>query len=231
MPGIYLPEHPYGHPKNSDYAYDKWVQEQLDNQMKPAEISFNEERHEYRIDGYLVPSVTAIIKPLITVGGMPDVREYKRQIGKALDTAITLWERQDLDIDTVDPAVLPFFEAWIKFKQETGFRVLLNQPIVYSKKLRFAGTADLIGTRRTDSEVPEELIDTKCVWTMDPATAIQTAGYTIGALESLGLKIKKRTGLQLLRDGTYRAFPYTEQNDENIFRSLLNIYSWKGMHK
>lgn len=218
-------------PGSQDYEYDKWIQRKLDEEMAPAEISFNEERHEYRINGYLVPSVTTIIKPIISLGGMAYVREYKRQIGKALDTAITLWEKQDLDIDTVDSAVLPFFEAWIKFKQETGFRVLLNQPIVYSKKLRFAGTPDLIGTRMFDSDVPDELIDTKCTWAMDAATAIQTAAYCIAAHESLGLKIKRRTGVQLLRDGTYRAFPYTDQNDEHIFRSLLNIFSWKELHK
>lgn len=218
-------------PGSEDYEYDKLVQRKLDEEMKPAEISFDEERHEYRIDGYLVPSVTTILKPIVIVGGMPDVREYKRQIGNALDTAITLWEKQDLDIDTVDQAVLPFFEAWLKFKQETGFRVMLNQPIVYSRKFRFAGTPDLIGTRMFDSDVPDELIDTKCTWVMDQATAIQTAGYCIAAHESLGLKIKRRTGVQLLRDGTYRAFPYTDQNDEHIFRSLLNIHSWKELHK
>ena len=218
-------------PGTPDYEYDKERQRKLDEEMAPAEISFDEERHEYRIDGYLVPSVTGILKPIVSVGGSDDARDFKRQIGKALDTAITLHERHDLDLDSLDLAVLPFFEAWLKFKEETGFRVLLNQPVVYSKKLRFAGTADMIGTRSPDSPTPDEVIDTKCTWAMDPATAIQTAGYSIGAHESLGLKIKRRTGVQLLRDGTYRAFPYTDQNDEHIFRSLLNLHSWKELHK
>ena len=218
-------------PGSEDYEYDKERQRKLDEEMAPAEISFDEEKHEYRIDGYLVPSVTGILKPIVSMGGSDEARDFKRQIGKALDTAITLWERQDLDVDSVDQAVLPFFEAWLVFKKDTGFRVLLNQPIVYSRKLRFAGTPDLIGTRVFDTKVPDELIDTKCVWAMDAATAIQTAGYSIAALESLGLKIRKRTGVQLLRDGTYRAYPYTDQNDEHIFRSLLNIHSWKELHK
>jgi len=218
-------------PGSEDYEFDKCVQDQLDNQMKPAEIAFDEERHEYRIDGYLVPSVTTIIRPLQSMGGSDAAREYKRQIGKALDTAVTLWEQQDLDIDSVDQAVLPFFEAWLAFKKDTGFRVLLNQPIVYSKKLRFAGMPDLLGTRIWDSQLPTELLDTKCVWAMDPVTAIQTAGYSIAALESLGIRITKRGGVQLLRDGTYKFYPYNESNDEYVFRSLLNIYSWKELHK
>jgi hypothetical protein len=109
--------------------------------------------------------------------------------------------------------------------------VLLNQPIVYSKKLRFAGTPDLLGTRIWDSADPDELLDTKCVWSMDPVTAIQTAGYSIAAAESLGIKVKKRAGVQLLRDGTYKTYSYNEQNDEYVFRSLLNIHAWKELHK
>ena len=217
-------------PGTPDYEYDKERQRKLDEEMAPAEISFDEEKHEYRIDGYLVPSVTGILKPIVSAGGSDDARDFKRQIGKALDTAITLHERQDLDLDSLDLAVLPFFEAWLKFKEETGFRVLLNQPIVYSKKLRFAGTPDLVGTRMFDSDVPEELIDTKCTWALDPATAIQTAGYAEAIRESHGIAVKKRGAVQLLRDGTYRYQSYTEQNDINVFRALLSVHAWKAIH-
>ncbi|MEO8718355.1 MAG: ERF family protein [Burkholderiales bacterium] len=37
MPGIVLPEYPPGHPKNEDYAYDKWRQEQLDAEADQRE--------------------------------------------------------------------------------------------------------------------------------------------------------------------------------------------------
>lgn len=198
---------------------------------RPA-IEFNEERHEYRLDGAVVPSVTEIIKPLSDFSNVPEEqREFKRQIGKALDAAITLYERQDLDFDTLDEQVLPFFEAWLAFKKDTGFRVILNQVIVFSRKLRFAGTLDILGTRTPDSPNPDELIDTKCVWTMDPATGVQTAGYGIACFESLGIRLKKRGGVQLLRDGTYRYHQYTHPNDENVFKACLAILAWKGIRK
>lgn len=37
MPGIVIPEHSYGHRLNEDYAYDKWRQEQLDNEADQRE--------------------------------------------------------------------------------------------------------------------------------------------------------------------------------------------------
>ena len=196
-----------------------------------SEIVFREEDHTYWLDGAQLPSVTSLLKPIVTAGGSEETRDFKRQIGKALDTAITLNERNDLDVDSLDEAVLPFFQAWLKFKTESGFRVLLNQPIVYSKKLRFAGTLDMLGTRNTGTSTPDELIDTKCVWAMDPATAIQTAGYAIAAGESHGLKRLKRGGVQLLRDGTFRYFIYSNPSDEGVFRSLLNIFAWKALQK
>lgn len=199
--------------------------------MDRPEITFDEALHEYRINGAKVPSVTEVLKPIVTAGGSDDTRDFKRQIGKALDAAITLNESDDLDVESLDPAVLPFFEAWLKFKAETGFRVLLNQVVVYSRKLRFAGTLDMLGTRIPGAVKPVELIDTKCVWTMDAATAIQTAGYAIAAAESHGIKVEKRGGVQLLRDGTYRYFPYSNPNDEHVFRSLLNINAWKALQK
>lgn len=212
-------DRPYG-PGNPDYEYDAM-----------DEVTFDEERHEYRIDGRLVPSVTQIIKPVQReLGGSQDTLDWKRQIGKALDSAITIHERgEEIDPDSLDEAVAPFFSAWLKFKVETGFRALLNQPIVYSRKLRFAGTADLFGTRGAEDS-PDELVDTKCVWTMDPATAIQTAGYSLAAVESLGIRVKKRGGLQLLRDGTYRYHPYTSSMDEQVFKACLSITAWKGLH-
>lgn len=195
-------------------------------------IEFDESTHTYRLDGSVVPSVTQLLEPVRReLGGSESVLEYKRQIGKALDATIELSERNDLDYSTIDEAVLQFFEAWLQFKKDSEFRVLLNQPVVYSRKLRFAGTLDILGTRHYTSSVPDELLDTKCVWTIDPATAIQTAGYALAARESLGINVKKRGGLQLLRDGKYKLFPYSNPNDEQIFKSCLSIHAWKALNK
>lgn len=194
-------------------------------------VTFNDERHEYRIDGAIVPSVTQVLEPIRReLGGNAETLEYKRSIGKALDLAIELNERNDLDFASLDVAVVPFFEAWIQFKHDSGFRVLLNQTIVHSRKLRYAGKPDLIGTRGI-TQNPDELLDTKCVWTIDPVTAIQTAAYSMAAAESLGVRIKKRGGVQLLRDGKYKFHPYNNPADENVFKACLLVNAWKVLHR
>lgn len=220
------------HLLDEDTAYDIWRQRQVDEEMDRPAIEFDEPTHTYRLDGAVVPSVTQLLEPVRReLGGSESVLEYKRQIGKALDTTIELSERDDLIYSSIDDAVLPFFEAWLQFKKDTGFRVLLNQPIVYSRKLRFAGKPDIFGTRDPVRSTPDELLDTKCVWTIDPATAIQLAGYDIGAQESLGIHVKKRSGLQLLRDGKYKLYPYNNPLDHSVFKCCLTLHAWKGLNK
>jgi hypothetical protein len=198
--------------------------------MDRPEIQFDEELHEYRINGARVPSVTEVLKPIQTLGGSEEVREHKRQLGKAVDKAIELHEQDDLDVDSLDPEAVPFFEGWLKFKADTGFHGVLMQPVVWSTKLRCAGKPDLLGNRGHTREI-DELIDVKCVWTIDAATAIQTAGYTLLGSHSHGWKIKRRGSVQLLRDGTYRYHPYTNPADQHVFTALLSIHAWKAIQK
>lgn len=198
---------------------------------RPVEtrIQFIEEGHIYLLDGSPVPSVSEVIKPLVDMSRVPrEVLEFKRALGKAVHKAIELYERQDLDLNTLDSEALPFFEAWLKFKEETGFRVILSEQIVWSAKLRYAGTLDLLGTRKGDD--PDELLDVKCVYAMGPATGPQTAGYALALQESHGIKVKKRGALQLLQDGTFRFHPYTNPYDETAFRACLSINAFLRFH-
>lgn len=195
-----------------------------------SRIQFIEDTHTYLLDGNPVPSVTEILKPLTDLSRVPqDTLEYKRSLGKAVHKAIELYERQDLDVDTLDKDAMPFFEAWLKFKAETGFRALLTEQVVWSAKLRYAGTLDILGTRDGGVE-PTELLDAKCVWTMGPATGPQTFGYALALQESHGIKVKKRGGLQLLRDGTFRFFPYNNPYDETAFKACLSINAFLRFH-
>lgn len=227
-------ERPYG-PGNPDYIVDG----RFDDMTTPAKrvaddlaarIKFVEEGHVYLLDGKPVPSVTEILKPLVDMSRVPpDVLEYKRSLGKAVHRAIELYERNDLDPDSLDADATPFFGAWLRFKKETGFRALLTEQVVWSAKQRYAGTLDVIGTRG-EGPSPDELLDCKCVWTMSAATGPQTSGYAMALVESHGIKVKKRGGLQLLRDGGFKFFPYTNPNDEHIFKACLSINSYLRVH-
>lgn len=194
-------------------------------------IEFDEASHTYKLDGNPVPSVTEILKPLTDFGRVPlEVLEYKRSLGKAVHKAIELWERQDLDVADLDPEALPYFEGWLKFKQESGFRVLHSELIVWSKKYRYAGTLDDLGTRLIGATEADELLDVKCVWATAPETAIQTAAYQEALSESHGIKVKKRGAVQLTPESGFKFFPYRDKGDFNVFLSLLNLHNWRRNH-
>lgn len=214
---------------NGDDAYDDWRQRKLDDEMFP-QIDFDEPSHTYTVDGRRFPSVSEIsgmLRP--ESGAREDVLEYKRQIGKAVHKAIELMEAGTLDASTLDPAIVDYVNAWRKFKDESRFTVLHSEMIVVSRKLRVAGTLDLTGMRAGDQFV--ELLDLKAVWSMGDETAIQTAGYAICYEEMTGVKVDRRGGLQLLRDGTYRYHPYKDGNDRNVFLACLTLHNWKALHR
>ena len=119
--------------------------------MPPLE--FNEERHEYRLDGKIVPSVTQILRPLMDFSGIPpDVLEHKRQIGTAVHKAIELDLLGELDETSVAPALAPYFGAWRDFKSEFGVKDgTTTEYRVCSKIHGYAGTVDLITDRQPDA--------------------------------------------------------------------------------
>jgi hypothetical protein len=216
--------------RDEDDAYDYFVQREIDDSML-SPVEFQEEGHRYLLDGAQVSSVTEIIAPLRKdTGASTETLEWKRQVGKAVHKAIELFERNDLETSSLDPMIAPYFEGWVRFKRESGFRAFLTEQVVWSKKYRYAGTLDVLGTR-TDGPAPDELIDAKCVWSMGAETAVQTAGYALALQESHGIKVRKRGGVQLLRDGTFRFFPYNDANDERVFLACLSVNSWKRLHQ
>lgn len=213
--------------RDEDDAYEHAVQSEIDNAMFP-EVIFNEAAHTYTVNGVRYPSVTEVVGMLRPESGArQDVIEYKRQIGKALHKAVELYEGNDLDPDSLDPVVAPYFEGWVKFKRDVGFEMLHSEMIVASTKLRVAGTLDLVGMRAKLIE----LLDLKAVWTMGDETAIQTAGYSMLYEEMTGVKVDRRAGLQLLRDGTYRYHQYKDANDRNVFLACLSVHNWKALHR
>ncbi len=213
--------------RDEDDAQDYFDQRDLDDEMA-TEIIFDDPTHTYTVNGSRYPSVTEVVGMLRPESGArQDVLEYKRQIGKAVHKAVELMEAGRLDVATVDPAIVPFVAAWSKFKAETGFAVLHSEMIVYSKKLRVAGTLDLTGMRGDLIE----LLDLKAVWAMGDETAIQTAGYSMLYEELTGVKVQRRGGLQLLRDGQYRYHPYKDGNDRNVFLAALTVFNWNANHR
>lgn len=189
-------------------------------------VEFIESSHQYFVAGIEYPSVSTVLQMFTDLSRVPRaVLEHKRQIGRAVHAAIALGD--ELDLESLDPEVAPYYAGWVKFKAAVPGEVVAAEQIVYSKKHRCAGRLDinyLVAKNKTLWQ-----IDAKCVDTMSPATALQTSGYQAcwNEMHPDERQIRKRGGLQLLPNGEFKLYPYNNRNDFGVFLNALNIYRWR----
>ena len=103
--------------------------------------TFDESKHEYRINGHAVPSVTGILKE----AGLIDSTWFTPEAalrGTHVHTACALWDKGELDTCALDPVLVPYLEAWQKFRKDSGITPAIIETPYYSLEHGFAGTID-----------------------------------------------------------------------------------------
>lgn len=173
--------------------------------------------HVYRDDaGRVVPGVTGIIRScgLMNESGWND---YARDRGTAVHKAVELYERGTLDMDALDPVITPYLDAWVAFKNQTGYVAVECEQVLYHHVHRYAGTLDQIGVLRDKSLVLDIKTGTQQAW-----WAIQTAAYNAVA------KREERYSLELRGDGTWKLIQHTDKRDINVFLACLTVAGWRA---
>ena len=154
-----------------------------------------------------------------------DIMERAQVFGQAAHKACELWDLGTLDINSLDPAIVPYLEGWKNFLKDYDLTFTPEEieHRLISKRYGFTGAPDRWHTEKG------WLIDIKSTTAMYPATAIQTMAYQMLIEENLKIKIKKRIGVQLTgQPGLgYKIAPYKKKTDKSIFLSCLNVYRWK----
>ena len=187
-------------------------------------LTFDEEAHEYRLDGVVIPSVTQVIRE----AGLIDTQWYTeegRERGAEVALVTELHDKGILDEDTVTDEIRPYLKAWKRFKADTGFLCELIEEPVYHRELRYAGTLDRIGTWR---ESPNRILLDIKTGGPEPCHAIQTAAYAACFTWRAG---PLRFGIHLDNSGKYRIAAHTDPNDRRVFNAALAIANWKHNHK
>jgi hypothetical protein len=196
-----------------------------------------DENHVYRVGGKVKPGVTSLTGFLDDLSGIPSkILERKSAIGKATHAAIEITNQGDeVDLESVHEAVKPYFNAYLKFRSEHEFEVVMNEQKVYCPRYDFCGTADAVLRMKRRHAAHWEAgqlvnFDWKTVAQMRPTTALQTAGYRIPCADMLNEPRANmgRAALQLKPDGTYAIKSYTKPNDEIVFLNLVNLYYWRA---
>lgn len=192
--------------------------------------TFDEERHEHRLDGQIIPGVTSILR----VAGFSDNGHHDEQAmnrGTLVHRATHYLDEGDLNIETVDPSIMPYIEAYLKFKSEGDVEhYIAEQPICHDT-LRYAGVLDRYGWA----------FNAACLWDIKTGAyqswhPIQLEAYyrllmenrEAFALQDADLP-RKRFVVELRADGTYRVTnpKITDTHAAALWQSALNLYRFK----
>lgn len=195
----------------------------------PGKLLFDEVKHQYTLDGVILPSVTQVLAGagLIDLSGIPAERlEAARLFGIAAHRATALSDKKTLDEKKLDIHLQPYLAGWKLFCQEYGFVPKYIEVPMCSQKYRVAGTPDRIGNWRIDDCLI--IPDIKTGFELSPANGIQLAGYELIVKEEIKPKVRiKRLSVLLNNEGTYKIKQHKDKSDINIFMAALSIYNFK----
>lgn len=153
-----------------------------------------------------------------------DVLAFAAARGTAVHVACEYDDDGDLDESSLDPAVVPYLQAWRRFRADTGATVEGIEVSVESKRRQYVGTLD----RLLWINGKFCLADIKTTASISPLVALQTAGYQIAWEEANpGDKIGIRCCVQLREDGTYRVEWYKERTDKSVFLAAVTVAQWR----
>lgn len=188
------------------------------------ELSFEEKRHIYKLNGSTIPSVSTVMRPL-SQALYKDIDEQvlnkAAERGTAVHNAIENYAL--FRIEDIDPEFNGYFQAFLKWNEEYRPKCLATECRVYHKILRYAGTADMpviINGKMI-------LVDFKTSATVNKMlTGIQLEAYA-KAYESHGLNFDGKAILHLKSNGKYSWIYYPKNDTENweVFGALMTVFN------
>ena len=195
-------------------------------------LDFDPDLHVYRYEGVIVPGVSDIMAPIVDFGGVPrDVLRRAADRGSKAHLATELWDLEDLDEESLAPALVPFLEAHIRFRRESGFAPEHIEQTIWHPRYRYAGTADRFGRLGRWRAVLDYKTGREGA-RLTPKVGVQLAAYQVARNEYVPPRerINLRLGVMLRADSTYEMQRYEDRADWPCFLSLLNLYRWKESH-
>ncbi|HRZ15201.1 MAG TPA: hypothetical protein P5110_06820 [Candidatus Omnitrophota bacterium] len=185
-----------------------------------VKFEFDPESHIYKVGGIVIPSVTEVLgaEGFISSYG---ASESDRIRGRYVHRICELSDLNDLDMDSVDPALMPRLTAWNDAKKALGIKTFdAIEYKMYSKKWMVAGTLD-----RVKADI---LVDIKSGG-KQAGFALQTGGYKVLWEERIGEKIRKRASVYLTEDGKFSVDWHKDKDDDFMFLCALKSYKWKRL--
>lgn len=178
---------------------------------------FDEENHHFQVDGRRWPSVTQVLAD----EGFIDTRWYtsfSRDRGTLVHRIIHWHIEDNLDEQTIDPTLRPYFDAWLRFEAQTGFRSIETETPRISELYSFGGIPDSIGLLNGQEVILETKTGALSRW----------VGLQLAAQEILCDRALPRYAIRLSDTGKYDLKHYKDPSDRSVFLSALCCWWWKN---
>lgn len=184
-------------------------------------LTFNDDLHEYRYDGKVIPSVTQIIKEAgLSDFGMvnPDLLLRAINFGKAVHKVIELDFKRTLDLESIDANIAPYLSAWDKFVKDFQYKPSCFEFRSMNEVLRIGYCIDSVGVIGEHSA----MVDVK-TGSPKPADIIQVCAY--GKVYP-----SDRLLIVYLDEYEYKVYEIKRaerKKGEQIFIACLTVYNFK----
>ena len=194
-------------------------------------IEFIEAKHQYKVDGKVVPSVTEILEHITAVGYgkvNPSILEEAKERGTAVHE---LTEAIDLGFppEYIDPALEGYAVAYLKFLEDYDVEWDYIEHRFYEPKMGFCGTIDRVG--KIDGEDAVLDIKTTSSPSVDQKIAVvcQTSAYGYAVFPDR--TDFRRYALYLHKDGTYELMDCLDYEKQKCFSGLYLFSYLYNLHK
>lgn len=195
-------------------------------------LTFEEQNHLYKWNGSPVPGVTQIINDAGLVDRSfvdENYLAWKGDLGKKVHLATELYDKDDLNLETLSPVLKSYLDGWKKFRSDYGLVPIEIETQKFHPLYKYAGRLDRVMVPPiVGMSNPAILVDIKSGVKMKHH-AIQLAGYEL--LYNYGKprfeQIKRRLCVYLNPDG-YRVEEYKNVNDANVFLAALTMHNFKN---
>jgi hypothetical protein len=182
-------------------------------------VDFDAIKHQYRLAGRLLPSVTQVLQAITNFDRVPwDVLERARIFGHHCHLACHYFNLGKLDESDLDEQLRPRLGGYKEFLFRSKFQPIASEEIVHSKRFGYAGMLDIRGRMKGDYA----LVDLKS-GAVPRSVGPQTAGYQ----EACEERPRRRYCVQLL-ENDFKLIPCNDPSDWAMFQSCLNVWNFNN---